>query len=340
MKSLLFNLKSMILVSLLLLSMLARGQGSNSSEQFVDYGDPTMSLVIYYNAIPDRLFIQKRSDVSKDYIISLLNELTNSQFEISWCPKEGYQDDYCRVIVDDIILDSIIDSLLNDDGVLQARRIYVKKGDFDDYLYFIDQSGADFVELLDPILMGTEMWFLNSITCTPKDYNPDLVPISSISNDLNLTFIMVGTSIQFISQKNADIFELQHQLFETGYFIRVSPSFIIPYSDLELDFGDLSGIDVNKSDHFFYYFGDTKKYYYEVPDRIIIEKSDDVTHEYVNTQLNRLINHEFYIRWFAGGTICEVIVDDELASYVIDEMQCRDRKRSALHSRAIRVRSR
>ena len=82
MRSVIIKYKKAVTALLLLaLPLIAAGQNQAGSEYYLDYGDPNYSLKVYYNAIPNRLFIQKSSDVSQDYIISLLSNIVGSQID-------------------------------------------------------------------------------------------------------------------------------------------------------------------------------------------------------------------------------------------------------------------
>lgn len=305
---------------LLVIPMLANGQDHSCSDSYIDEGYPEMNNITYYYAIPGRFFIQRSPAVSQDYIISLLNQLADSPFELSWCSTKEGQDNLCRVIMDDALIDNIIDVLIKDDGVLAARRIYVKKKAYDDYTFFLKESGADFMDYIDMILMSSEIWLFNTITCLPRNLKPELVPIDSICKALSLTYEMIGpVLINFKAHKDADIFEVTHKIFETDYFTKVAPDIIGPYSDIEINFGNLPGGPVNKSEHYFIYNTDgTKDFYYEIPNRLLICKNSIVSKEYINSLISGLIAGTFLIDWMTDD-MSEVIIDED-ASYIIDEL--------------------
>lgn len=305
---------------LLVLPLSVKGQEQVISDPFINSGTLSIPSLVYYKEVPNRFFIQKSPEIDQEYINSLLDEITNTQFEISWCSKVGYQD-YCRIIIDEALIDSIINILFEDDGVLTARRIYVKKETYDKFVDFIKQSGADFFDYLDRILMKYEVWFQNHITCTPVDLKPDLVPKDSICDALGLTYEMEGpTLIKFMIPKESGIFEVSHRLLETGYFISVRPDYLVPYSGMDMDFGDLTGTNADKSDHYFIYSSDgSRKIYYGIPNRLLIQKGPDVTQDYVNSLLNELIDDYYSINWYGEAT-SEVVVDDVFPDKIIEEL--------------------
>ena len=314
------RIKAVATVLLLTLPMLAFGQNQSDSDIFIYEGSPGRSVNTYYYEIPGRFFIQRSADVSQDYIITLLKGLTDSPFESSWCSTKEEQDNLCRVIIDDALINNIIDELLKDDGVLAARRIYVKKKAYDDYVLFLKESGAEFMDFIDLVLKSSEIWLFNSIMCTPMNLKPESVPIDSICNALSLTYEMTGpVLINFKALKNSDIFEVTHKLFETGFFTRVAPDIIGPFSDMEMNFGDLPGSPVKISEHCFIYNSDgTKDYYYEIPDRLLICKNSEVSQEYVNSLLSGLIADTYLIDWLTND-MSEVIIGKDVNN-IIDEL--------------------
>lgn len=315
------SIKAVATVLLLTLPMLAIGQNQSGAVFFIDEGTPDMPMRTYYHAIPGRFFIQRSPDVNQDYIISLLDDLTDSPFETSWCSTKDNQDNLCRVIIDDTSIDNIIDELLKDNGVLVARRIYVNEKAYNDYVYFLQESGAEFMDYIDYILKSTEIWVFNNIMCTPMNLKPESVPIDSICEAIGLTYDMIGSVlINFKASKDSDIFEVAHRIFETGYFTRVAPDIIAPYSNMEKDFGDLTGSYVNKTDHYFIYSNDgSKKYYYEIPDRFYVCKNEEFTCTHIDSLLISSIDCKYEVRWIDINQ-CEVIVDDVSTDSIIGEL--------------------
>lgn len=228
MKRLLLNLKGTILVSLMSLSLLANGQEGpsmpvvmaydsldgcevNSSDHYFFYNYSDSSKVFYYE-IPNRLFVQKRADVSRDYIIALLNRLIDDECEIRWP-----YDEICEVIVDGELKDDVVNELLNDDGVLLARHVYVTKSNYSLYLFY-------------PDLEQGEEWIMNEIYCYYSK-RPDQALLDSISDALGLILEGEGLySIKFKTSKSADIFDIAQKLFELGCFMGINPVIERPYT--------------------------------------------------------------------------------------------------------------
>ena len=311
-----------VIVLLLTIPMLATGQDQPGSVIYIDQGTPDRPMITYYHEIPGRFFIQRSPDVSQDYIISLLNELTDSPFESSWC-STGTQNDLCRVVIDDVLIDYLIEELLKDDGVLIARRIYVNKEFYDKYVAFLQQTDIDPGDYFKaPNLNNKETIFFNKILCYPlnqyrSDENISLIPKDSICNNLGIDLILTSAKRYYaLIPKNVDVFEVSQKLLNTGYFVRVDINGAMPYSGMIFD--DVYGTKVNKSDHFVLYDVD-KCFFYEIPGRLFIEKSTDVTQDYINELLSNTINGVFETEWLYDD-FCRVIVDDELIDNIINEM--------------------
>ena len=96
--------------------------------------------------------------VTQDYINELLDNAINGDFESEWL-----YDNFCRVIVDDELIDNIINQILKDEGIITARRIYVTRSDYNSYLFY-------------PDLEKGERYLLNVLTCnTIGNYNQELI---------------------------------------------------------------------------------------------------------------------------------------------------------------------
>ena len=316
--------KPILCSALLLLSQLAMGQGSSSSDNYIYQGSTGK---VFYKEIPNRFFIQKSPDVSQDYILSLLDELTDSRFEYSLCPIKEYIsltkvafDTTFRVVVNDSLIDKVIDKLLKDDGVLTARRIYVEKEYYDKYVESLKQSGADYQDYFkDSHMKPNERWFFNEITCGLYKTNPESVPMDSICRVLGLNYNLNGKRYTIKAPKDNDVFETSHKLFETGYFLTVQIKYILPFADMEFD-EELDGYWKNSSDHLFLYNKDnTKKIYYELPNRLYIQKNANVTQDYINVLLKSLIGSDYEKDW-PFDEICRVVTYDAFSDSIINEL--------------------
>ena len=313
------SIKAVATVLLLTLPMLAFGQNQSDSVVYIDQGDPIFPMITYYHAIPGRFFIQKSDDVSQEYIISLLDQLTDATFQYSWHSTKDMKDCYCRVIIDDALIDHLIDELLKDDSVLVARRIYVNKGIYDKYLTFLQHTDVDHADYFKvPNLNNKETVFFNEIRCDPYNFNPDIVPQDSICNNIGVTLSPWSRSFVAHVPKNADVFEVALQLLNTGYFVGVSINGAMPFAGKIFD--DIYGAKINRSDHFFQYnksYNDGKLYYHEIQGRFFVEKNDSVTHDYINELLDNAIDGDFESEWL-WDDICRVIVNEELIDNIID----------------------
>lgn len=302
--------------------MLAIGQNQSDTVVFIDQGSPGIPMITYYHAIPGRFFIQKSDDVSQEYIISLLDKLTDATFEYSWCSTSHAlmiaQDSICRVIMDDALIDKIIDELLKDDGILAARRIYMQSDFFNKYVAFLQKTDVDYTDYFkEPNLKKQECYFFNSIFCYPDNpHDLSIIPMDSICNVIGIYFTQYGYGTLIAhAPKDANIFEIADKLNKTGYFIGVNIVYHVPtgkFSD------DVYGAKINRSDHFFHY-GNNKVYYHEIQGRFFIEKADSVTQDYINEQLKNAINGDFESEWLYDN-FCRVIVDDELIDNIINQI--------------------
>lgn len=321
--------------ALLSLSLLAIGQDSISADTYLYEGS---SSKVYYKEVPNRMFIQKSPDVSQDYILSLLNRLTDSLFEYSLCPIKEYisltevaYDTTFRIIVNDTLIDNVIDKLLEDDGVLTARRIFVEKEYYDKYVESLQQSGADSKDYFkDPHMKPNERWFFNEISCSLYKTHPDSVPMDSICRVLGLNYILNGNRYTINTPKKTDLFTISQKLYETGFFMSVRIKYILPFANAEFG-ADLDGYWKIGSDHFFVYNKDnSKRTYYELPNRIYIQKSANVTQDYINALLNSIIDSDFEKDW-PFDEICRVVTYNAFSDSIINEILKDDGILSARH---------
>ena len=321
------SIKAVATVLLLTLPMLAFGQNQSDSVVYIDQGDPIFPMITYYHAIPGRFFIQKSDDVSQEYIISLLDQLTDATFQYSWHSTKdlrNYYCSYCRIIIDDSLIDYLIEELLKDDGILTARRIYVDNDFYNQYIAFLQQTDVDYADYFKvPNLNVKETVFSNQIICYPSsqyrtDENNNLIPMDSICNNLAIEQIQTSASLFAQVSKNADVFEVAQQLLNTGYFNKVDINRTMPFAGKIFD--NIYGAKINRSDHFFQYnksYNDGKLYYHEIQGRFFVEKNDSVTHDYINELLDNAIDGDFESEWL-WDDICRVIVNEELIDNIID----------------------
>lgn len=315
-------MKAVTAILLFVQPILAIGQDQTGSDPYIDEGSPDYSMKTYYHQVPGRFFIQKSDKVSREYIISLLSQLTDSEFEYSWCPTSyaplHAKDSLCRVIMDDTMIDNIINGLLKDDGVMAARRIYVQTEVYDKYVTNLQQLNLDYADYFkDPNLKNYERYFLNEIICYPDNpHDLSIIPMDSICNDIGIYFTQYGyCTLIAHAPKDANIFEIADKLNKTGYFIRVDIVYHVPtgkFSD------DVYGAKINRSDHFFYY-DNSIVYFHEIQGRFFVEKADSVTQDYINELLDNAINGDFETEWLYDH-LCRVIVDEELIDNIIDQI--------------------
>lgn len=306
-------------ITLVAYPLLTFGQTYSQSNTYLDFGNSTVPMIKNYHDVPNRFFILKSPDFSRDYIYSLINQFSDSPFEICWCFTEKYKEDLCRIIVNDAEIDNIISNLLINEAVLTARRIYVEKTVFDNYVSFVSQIHLEKSLLfVDPNLRNEEIFFLNDILCVPRRYNPELIPIDSICDALGVSYELIGRSYNIKIPRYLDIFNVAHQLHNTDYFIRVDVNRISP--DAGTLFEGQYGTRIIKTDHSFFYHNDSsKEIYYKIPDRLFVQKQEKTTQESVNNLLISLGCEDSSILWL-DEDICELIVDETKNSNFINEL--------------------
>ncbi len=317
-------MKAVTAILLFVQPIFAIGQDQTGSDPYIDEGSPDYSMKTYYHQVPGRFFIQKSDKVSREYIISLLSQLTDSEFEYSWCPTSyaplHAKDSLCRVIMDDTMIDNIINGLLKDDGVMAARRIYVQTEVYDKYVTNLQQLNLDYADYFkDPNLKNYERYFLNEIICYPDNpHDLSIIPMDSICNVIGIYFTQYGYGTLIAhAPKDANIFEIANKLFKTGYFDGVDNVYHVLYP-LDIEPDGLYGAKINRSDHF-YSYNSSILYYYEIQGRFFVEKADSVTQDYINELLDNAINGDFETEWLYDH-LCRVIVDEELIDNIIDQI--------------------
>lgn len=264
------NLKVSIMVAIMALPMFVSAQGLNDSDYYLVSGP---NKVDYYEKAPYRLFIYKDSTVSKDYIISLLGKLTDSEFEFNWINTSTFKDNLCRVVVDDCIIDSLIVELAKDEAVLMARRIFEPKG--------IQQKIIDNPELENESTsrfsysQRYEILFFNDIVCFPLTGKLEPQITDSLCNKMGLTAKEeTGLSITFAVSKTADIFQISHCLLNTDLFYNVHVDQLQPYRYI-MSVNEKANEIVNQEKYFF----DVSGYITDNPSRptIVVTRNSDGT---------------------------------------------------------------
>jgi hypothetical protein len=191
--------------------------GTDITDSFRDIVYP---LNLDYVEVPNRMFIKKEPDVTKDYVISLLEEQFNGNYRIdSWTG-----DIICKVYVDDSLIDNAVAELIQNDSVVMARRIYVTRENYDRYLNSLNS-------ILCLNLEYMELCIYNEISYGIKRGNDQLI-MDSLANVFGL---VNEPSIydpewmgKFIVPKTIDynnLLEISRALYETGCFTSISPDF-------------------------------------------------------------------------------------------------------------------
>ena len=84
------TIKMALLLALLSFNVCALGQDQPNTEY----------------CLKNRLFVEKDSTISQDYITSLLNRLTDSNIEISWISQTSPRNNLCRVVYEDSLIEA------------------------------------------------------------------------------------------------------------------------------------------------------------------------------------------------------------------------------------------
>lgn len=196
----------------------------NSDQTGTDITDGFRDIVyplnLDYVEVPNRMFIKKEPDVTKDYVISLLEEQFNGNYRIdSWIG-----DIICKVSVDDSLIDNAVAELIQNDSVVMARRIYVTRENYERYLNSLNSFLCLNLEYM-------ELCIYNEISYLIKRGNDQLI-MDSLANVFGL---VNEPSIydpewmgKFIVPKTIDynnLLEISRTLYETGCFTSISPDF-------------------------------------------------------------------------------------------------------------------
>ena len=243
-----YKLKLFLTTTLLALPMLAFGQYQTDSLRWFN------GETIYYTMLPYRLFVHTDSAVTQDYLKSLLDKISDSEYVITLgskgkdftpVPDENSCDIFFD-IDDDKLIDYISAMLLKDDGVLVARRVYMMRSAYERGI----ESGLinPGQEKSDPLLghcpytyaQWLEWWFYDDIHCEPYD-NLDNIPTDSICKALGLTFEYQEKSVVpwvFMAPKGTDVLKISADICNTGYFKFAVPQNATPFAV----YGDMTGM--------------------------------------------------------------------------------------------------
>ena len=177
-----------------------------------NHNETIYPLYLDYVVIPDRFFVKKSTGVTQDYLISLLEDEFNGNYQI-----EGWiGDDICKVIVDDSLIDLAVTKLLNNDSILVARRIYADRGSYEHYL-----NGAhiklDEIEMC--IFSEIAYGIRNGYSQNQMDSIADVYGLVNTPNPYNSK-----NEGMFGLSKTTDIFEMSRTLYEIGCFTYIQPN--------------------------------------------------------------------------------------------------------------------
>lgn len=224
------TIKMALLLALLSFNVCALGQDQPNTEYCLKYGP---SKVEYFVKAKNRLFVEKDSTISQDYITSLLNRITDSKIEISWISQTSPRNNLCRVVYEDSLIDNLITELIKDDAIITARRIYITRSTYEYILNHpeVEENVNPFLKY--PYSQRHETFFFNNIVCFPETQIAPAI-IDSICSSLCLSIKhdenYDGPPYVFVSSsKDFDIFDVSNKLYDTGYFLYVYLDQFMPY---------------------------------------------------------------------------------------------------------------
>ena len=236
------KLRFALTITLCALPMSVFGQYDTDSLRWFN-GETT-----YYLTLPNRLFVHTDSAVTQENLKSLIDKSIDSEYAVTLGSKgkdnrvipDENSCDIAFDIDDDKLLDTIIAKLLKDDGVLVARRVYIRKSDYDigveSDLIHPGQEKSDplYGHYSYTYAQFCEWWFYDDIHCEPYDkVDLDKIPTDSICKALGLSFEYQEQSMYpcvFIASKGADILKISAELCETGYFKFAIPQCLSPFA--------------------------------------------------------------------------------------------------------------
>lgn len=200
MKQMVYKLRLALTLVLLALPVFAFGQNQTDSDLFYYTGGTDK---IYLVEVPNKMFVKTRKEVSKDYLISLLQSKIDTTFQIGWIT-----DNFCKIILDDKKIDSVIDELYKDDAILIARRVHISQSM---YNYYISKNITDWE--------NSEMCVMDDIICGYEVYSFNQELMDSIAGVYGLTLISHNEIFAVLSAyKCRDIFRIAQEIHETGLF--------------------------------------------------------------------------------------------------------------------------
>ena len=256
------DLRLRVVITLLLLlglPILAAGQDQISSETFFIYGYDADSRPFFPTAsdiypieicfLEDEFTVRKNSDVSKTELESLVTRLLpDAQFE--WYSQAA---DVCSVISENEELDNVIDILLENDTVLFAQKMWLRK-------VYMDLMSLYPVSEVATYGFDGEIWF----SCQ-SDENANMAYSLFESIGLEISYQSDNRSGYVMIQKGMDVINIANLLHESGYFLIATPNKLYRVREMTVQ-------TVDKESLPYYYDYNSKAYLYLLPDRFMVEK--------------------------------------------------------------------
>lgn len=202
----------------------AGGDSEQTGTDITDgFRDKIYPLDLDYVEVPNRMFIKKEPDVTKDYVISLLEE----QFKGNYRIDRWIDDIICKVSTDDSLIDNAVKELIQEDSVVMARRIYATRESYERYLNNPHLNNLEGIELciINEISYGIKRGYdqndMDSLSVvfglvnTPNYYTPEWMGMFSVPKTTDYNGLI----------------EISRRLYEKGYFTWINPESYIQISD-------------------------------------------------------------------------------------------------------------
>lgn len=206
MKTIIHFLISMVLS---IMPLTIYGQAPVITENLFYY---TPDMKVYIEEVPDRFMIKKEPNISKSELESIIYSLLEKA-ECVW-----FNSDICTIITNENEVVNALETLILNDVIVSARRIYITRND-------------KLRKIKDPLYLGiTDQIVLKFKDNVDKSLQNKIIE----SYDLNLLKQNEIYGLYSIS-KNTDLLTVSNLLYETGLFEYAHPEFICKVSFFDND---------------------------------------------------------------------------------------------------------
>ena len=245
--------------------------------------------------LEDEFTVRKRSDVSITELESLVTRvLPDAQF--SW---NNEPNDVCLVMSENNDLDNIIDILLENDTVLFAQKMWIRKVYLDLMSWYPVNEVATFG-------FTGEISF---ICLSDEDANKAYSLFESMG--LEISYQSDNRSGYVMIQKGMDVINIANLLHESGYFLIASPNKYYHLRTMNVQ-------TVDKESLPYYYFYNSKAYLYLLPDRFMVEKEASTDKTAMESLIMKYVA-EADIIW-DNDSMCTVITFPDLVENAMNAL--------------------